>query len=444
VPSRFSARIELACRAYNNAVHVLSDVRAEARESAAAEFKELAVDLGASGDAREIVPQVVARLDDADGCVALGAARLLAALPFREATEALLAAYARGARINVNDVRYLGRAAPLKEEDWDALANMHPGARPQMVFALLRSPSVSGRRRFAEILAGGDNVLGEYAITAVARWHEPRLLRMVMETWKPPPSDVTPFDPPDFHPSDLRLEAAFRLALDGDRSAVEFLMDAATPPTQKVDDRYRAVDAAIHLGALAWPEAVAPVAKLLESRSRYVLEMTLDAASALRAAALVPALLDLAARATRSPYTAEQALQVVEEITGREPNPSEQTENAATRQKMILKQRTALLDLDPALRYFRGTALGLGSLADELTSPHAGPIKAAAYNLRAITGEDGGFDPDDDLVENLGGLAFWRERARRPGPIDPGGWAFAGERLPSPQPPDSDDRAQEN
>jgi hypothetical protein len=99
---------------------------------------------------------------------------------------------------------------------------------------------------------------------------------------------------------------------------------------------------------------------------------------------------------------------------------------------MILTHRTALLDLDPALRYLRGTALGLEALTGCLTSPHTGPVRSGAYNLRAMTGEDGGFDPDDDLIENLEGLAFWRDRARRPGPLAPGGWAFAGRPLPAP------------
>jgi hypothetical protein len=172
--------------------------------------------------------------------------------------------------------------------------------------------------------------------------------------------------------------------------------------------------------------------------------MTLDAASALRAAALVPSLLDLAARPRISRDVAEQALLIVEEITGREPSASQPAESAAARQKMLLMQRTALLDLDPALRYLRGTAVGLDGLTGCLTAGHAGPVRSGAYNLRAITGEDGGFDPDDDLIANLDGLAFWRERAGRPGPMEPGAWAFAGAPLPSPQPPDANERVEQN
>ena len=439
VPSAVAPRIELACDAYKTAVFRF-DLGRDVRESAAAQFKSIAAGLAAAGDAGAIVAEVVARMSDEDAYKAGGAARLLTELPFREATEALLAAYARG-QIVTDFARYLGRAAPLKEEDWDALPNMHSAARPQLVFALLRSPSAAGRRRFAEILAAGNDVLCQAAIAAVARWHEPRLLRMVLETWKPAPADVTPFDLPELHPLDVRLDAAFRLALDGDRPAVDFLMEAATPRTASADDRYRAVDAVIHLGALAWPGAVPPVAALLQARSKYVLEMTLDAVSALQAAALVPALLDLAARAARSTDTAEQALLVAEEITGREASPSQPIETATGRQRMIMTQRTALLDLDPALRYLRGAPLTLDGLVANLTSMHDGPVRAAAYNLRALTGEDGGFDPDDDLIENLAGLAFWRARARRPGPIEPGGWAFAGDTLPPPRLPDSVDQA---
>jgi len=438
VSSRFAPQIYLACDAYKRS---LPGFPPDERESAATEFRAIAADLGAVGDPAEIVPDALARMEDEDGFIAVGAARLLTALPFREATEALLAAEPRA---RIGTVRYLGRAVPLRDEDWDALPNLHPGERPDMVFALLRSPSVNGRRRLAELLAGGDNVLAEWAIGAVARWHEPRLLRMVMDTWKPTRTDVTPLDVPELHPTDLRLEAAFRLALDGDRSAVDFLMEAATSTRSTADDRHRAVDAAIHLGALAWPGAVAAVAELLQTRNKYFLEMTLDAASALRAAALVPSLLDLATRPRIARDVVEQAILVVEEITGREPSGSQPTETAAARQKMMLMQRTALLDLDPALRYLRGTAVGLDGLTGCLTSPHAGPVTSGAYNLRAITGEDGGFDPDDDLIANLDALAFWRERARRPGPMEPGAWAFAGAPLPSPQPPDADERVEKN
>jgi hypothetical protein len=438
VPSRFAPRIYLACEAFKRS---LPGYPANGRESAAADFKTIAADLGAVGDPGEIVPDVVARMKDEDGFVAVGAGRLLGVLPFREATEALLAASPRG---RIGTVRYLGRAVPLREEDWGALPNLHPGERPDMVFALLRSPSVNGRRRFAELLAGGDNVLGEFAISAIAHWHEPRLLRMVMETWKPTGTEASPLDVPELHPLDLRLAAAFRLALDGDRSAVDFLMEAATPRRPTADDRHRAVNAAIYLGELAWPGAVAAVAELLEMRNKYFLEMTLDAAAALRAAALVPSLLDLATRARISRDVADQALTIVGEITGREPSASQPAGAAAARQKTLLTQRTALLDLDPTLRYLHGTAVGLDGLTGCLTSPHAGPLRSGAYNLRAITGEDGGFDPEDDLIENLDALAFWRERAGRPGPMQPGGWAFAGQALPSPQPPDARDRVEEN
>jgi hypothetical protein len=71
-------------------------------------------------------------------------------------------------------------------------------------------------------------------------------------------------------------------------------------------------------------------------------------------------------------------------------------------------------------------------LAEALAALDAGPRIAAAWNLRAITGEDQCFDLDDDLAGNLAAIEAWRARARDPAPLAPGGWAFRGTPLPRP------------
>ena len=295
------------------------------------------------------------------------------------------------------------------------------------MYALLRSPSPEGRRRFRDILNGGDDAVSQAAIAAVSRWREPAVLWAVIEEWMPP-TGAAPRGMPELRPADLRLDAAFHLALDGDRQAVDRLMEAAHASKKKADDRFRAADAILNLAWLAWPGAAQPLAEQLAQRSTYLGELLLDAALTLRAAALGPALLDLATRSADKSGASlgDGALDVLEAITGR-PSP-EAPGTPALRRRAIIEHRTALVNLDPALRYHRGAPLAPSTLIEDLTSVHAGPMRGAAFNLRAVSGEDGGFDPDDDMVENLPGLAFWRARARRTDPplVTPGGWAFAG------------------
>ncbi|MCW5808126.1 MAG: hypothetical protein KIT31_37590, partial [Deltaproteobacteria bacterium] len=65
-------------------------------------------------------------------------------------------------------------------------------------------------------------------------------------------------------------------------------------------------------------------------------------------------------------------------------------------------------------------------------SPDAGPRTHAAWQLRAITGEDHGYLLGEDLVGNLDAIDAWRARAKNPAPIGDGGWAFLGAPLPPP------------
>jgi hypothetical protein len=434
--SSLTSRVHLGCDAYLIAVHRF-DLSLAARERAAADVRDILEELGSGSTASAAVEELVARLQESDGFKRNAAARLLAGLPSRQASEALLAAYAARVGLSPGHLRYLGRPRSpggvdggLGDEHWGALPSLPPGVHAPFVYALLRSPSPEGRRRFRDILNGGNDAVSQAAIAAVSRWREPALLWAVIEEWIPP-TGAAPSGMPELRPADLRLDAAFHLAIGGDRRAVDRLMEAAHGSRKKVDDRFRAADAILHLAALAWPGAVPPLAEQLGQRSRYLVELLLDAAGTLRAAALGPALLDLATHSVdkSGASVADDALDVLAAITGK--TSPETPGTPALRRRAIIEHRTALVDLDPALRYASGAPLAPSTLVDELTSIHAGPVTGAAFNLRAMSGEDGGFDPDDDLVENLPGLAFWRARARRTDPplMTPGGWAFAGSPL---------------
>jgi hypothetical protein len=248
---------------------------------------------------------------------------------------------------------------------------------------------------------------------------------------------LVPVSPSDEGP----LDAAFYRGLTGDRAAVAFLETSAAGT-----DAGQAASAALRLAWLAWPGAIRPLDDLLRSEEAESIGLALNAAAALRAAALGPALLDLAGGAPDLQLELvplpDEAIRVLENMTG-QPLPDEQVDfvadaieeefTAATRHAAVAHYSAVLQNLNRDRRYHRGAPLTLTHLAVDLLSIHTGPVHAAAYNLRAITGEDYGFDPDDDLIANLPAIAAWRERAARAEPLtEPGGWAFAGAPLPDP------------
>jgi len=167
----------------------------------------------------------------------------------------------------------------------------------------------------------------------------------------------------------------------------------------------------------------------------------MDAAVSLRTPTLGPALCDVAERTTSRgfPSPSDEALRVLATITGIDSaDPAGDDGSAtplATRRRGAIVQRTALAELDMRLRYHAGEPLTLAHLVEDLTSIHHGPVSDAAYALQAITGEDFGFDPDDDLIANLDALEAWRARAKQPSPVGPGEWAFHGKPLPPPEVP---------
>jgi hypothetical protein len=216
---------------------------------------------------------------------------------------------------------------------------------------------------------------------------------------------------------DLRVEAAFRLALRGARDGLDRLERWA-----RGDHDGDIASALVHLGWLAWPDGVSATAGTLGGEDPHALGWAIDAASALRAAALVAPLLALAARSElpASPdglALDEQALAVAGAIAGCPPT--------------VPECRRAVAALDPTHRYWRGRPLTLAQLAADLESPHAGPLRVAAYNLRSLTGEHHGFDPAFDFIANLPAIDRWQERAAA-FPLAPGGWAWQGQPLRPP------------
>jgi hypothetical protein len=334
-------------------------------------------------------------------------------------------------------LRKLGRHAPLPDAAWDLVPRVHPSDQGALVHALLTWPSSAAEQRWRELVTGDfDTYVVEQGIIAVARWNRPELLRALLaEPRRPIPASMKSL-PLDLKPGDIRLEAAFRLALCGDHDAVEFLI--AESAAREVR---QSVDAIIHLTYLGLPIAIPLLERHLIGRSNYAVEYAMSAAGTLGSPLLGAALCALAEhpKARGVPSIPDEALRVLGSITGKHNAPHMGDDGSATphalRKRAALVQHTALADLDPALRYHEGLPLTLAALVADLTSPHQGPVTDAAYTLRAITGEDFGFDPDDDLIGNLDALNAWRARAAQPSPVAPGEWAFRGRKLPPPATP---------
>jgi hypothetical protein len=179
------------------------------------------------------------------------------------------------------------------------------------------------------------------------------------------------------------------------------------------------------------------VAALLRSATPEAAGLALDASGALRSAALGPALLELAARdipgpSSFEPPLADDALRVLSRMTGAAlPERPEAytpmgvlTDQGREEARRAFQQR--LQTLEPSRRYQEGQPLEYRHLVDELLSRHTGVAAAAAFNLRAMTGEDHGYEPYEDLVANVKAVQAWRARLTHLPALEPGDWLFAG------------------
>ncbi|MGB8507341.1 MAG: hypothetical protein WCD76_02965 [Pyrinomonadaceae bacterium] len=416
---------------YARALH-RPDLPAAQREEEARSFLAWAERFQRGGaQARMMLRRV---LDETDDERRNTAARLLLEMPDAEAVATVVAALSDSRQLLLSDsnLRRLVQRTPQHDVLWTRLNALSSNGRAALLHSLLRRPTRESRAYIDEALASGANSLSQEAIEAVAAWGEPEILRRMMES-APPSTEMPPW-----LREDARLDAAFYLALTGDRRGIEFLERFAAG-----EETTLAARAALFLAWLARPEAVGVIEGLLRNTDPHVAGVALDAASALHAAALCPALLHLAAQSSASqtdpPPLADDAVKVLLKLTGAQlpegrieyVDSSLEELTPPSRQIAVTFLQTATRKLNPALRYVEGELLTLAHLAARLSSPHSGEMRAAAYNLRAITGEDYGFDPAADLIANLPAIVAWRERAARDSPMPPGKWAFAGMPLSS-------------
>jgi HEAT repeat protein len=294
------------------------------------------------------------------------------------------------------------------------LDEVRPFDRAQLVRALFRRRNDRAERMIDPIFDGFESVVAEAAIDGMATWGDPQWLRDVIAR---PPMTGPASLPRELRPVDVRPHAAYYLARAGDPDGLAVLIAWANE-----NSRARA-EAVRRLAWLGHPAGIAPTAKLLRSRGGEPLELALDAAENYRSPLLSEA---LEALATRRGEIAREAVEALSWIAA---------PNTDTDEPELERVREQLSALDPSRRYACGEPLTLAILVDELAERDEAPRTGAAHNLVAITGEDHGFDLDDDLAGNLAAIDAWRERARDPAPMGEGGWAFRGEPLAPPTRP---------
>lgn len=434
----WNLRFESAVEAYTAAVY-RSDKQATERESAAVTFRGLAGDFR-SGDIQAL--QILKNALGSNNVLHRNtAARLLVEVDDRDA-DIYLVNYLQPYQepfLEPVTLRLLGSKLHIHEKLWRTLIDLRPFQQTALLEGLLERQTETGLEYITHQMASKNlSTISNVIVKMLAHWKKNDLLEEIMGN----PFPLVNQDLPYWLAKDLRLEAAFYLALSGKRNGIEFLERIASDP-----DSIQAAQATVQLAWLAWPAAITPTIALLGSTDTHTVSSALHAASILSCVAFGSKLLDLANRLDVSePISGislpDEAIRILEKISGK-PMPEYMIEyvhgttpdtfTESTRLRAISYYDEALRELDAARRYDHGKPITLPRLAENLLSPHNGIKQTAAYNLRAITGNDYGFDTDLDLIANLPAIIAWRERAKQSDPLTPGGWAFAGQRLPNPE-----------
>jgi hypothetical protein len=409
-------------------------VSALEREDAARNFQASAVrfwDRGA--DAFEFAARALG------GQLVATASRLLLMTADPLAQEKLVEAFLGPKPLLVPSSHYalLGLAAPLPSRAWSLLDRPHILQRPAILRALLREPTARAKTLLESTLAKGSAGETCAAVRAAALWGEEDLLR----SWVHSPGG----------PRLYRFEAAVQLALSqGSSEAVAWLEEIAG----RTGDW--AVEACRRLCQLALPRAVDLIARQIRSAGDDDVSLLLEPVRLLGAMAIGPVVLERLESEIHRPQQKPGASLIDRLITGLGdltgvPLPDRLSDSVgvdealASGRRAVSFYRERLQRFDLRLRYWGAPAnrlqhearpITLDVLIDALGDAGNPALAEAATNqMRAMTGEQHGFDCDYDLIANLPAIEAWRARARTPLPVEQGGWMYQGRPIASPRAP---------
>lgn len=219
----------------------------------------------------------------------------------------------------------------------------------------------------------------------------------------------------------VRSTAAFFLILDGEAEHLSNLIAATTSKRAVVREQ-----AILALGRLPRPEGVSLIYEALADNSPKVRKIALLAAAFLGDRRLFGRAVDLLA--DTKPDVVEQAEAVYRDMTGH-------TLPISIKEAQALCHEVTL-SMEQNTRYYRGVKLALHSLVQLLLSPTAAYFAYA--NLVAMTGQHLGYDPDEDLVQNIDATQRWISWVSQHGSeYESGNWYYHGRRLDPEQLPAS-------
>lgn len=366
-----------------------------------------------------------------EGPYAAVATRVLLTSAEPIAARVVLSAYEEPARRRLPSAQLavLGRHCPTDAALLEAYARVPLPYRLEELHVALRRATPLARARLRELMEHGTAEEAASALRAAQHWVDPEQLRSLCR--------------PHEAPSLTALEASFQLALSGEQSAASQLEVWTRRPGPAAAQGCR------FLALLAWPGAVPSIAFHLASRNPDCIALALQSVRLLGAWALGKNLIDLLSDTQLSPELAEQCGVALADLTGAPLSDAGVEEAAAGdgqwRAGVVLFYTGQLEAYDSALRGWvrpaplRGRAepVTLAALVDSLADVGNPELaEAAAYQLRAMTGQDHGYEPAEDLIANIQAIDAWRG-AIAAAPDEPaGGWPFHGTLLPAP--PSSD------
>jgi hypothetical protein len=322
----------------------------------------------------------------------------------------VLAAYGEPERRRLpsDQLAVLGRQQPVDDDVLAAYRQLPTASRRHELHVVLRRGTSEARAELQRLLGSASEAEAAAALRAARRWVSRELLLELSQS-----------------ATSVGCEACFQLGLTGDTGGTSSLEQRGLVPGAA------GARACRYLALLAYPGTIPCLAAQLTSRDAEAVALALHSVRLLGAWKVGPVLVDLIERRDLDEELLEQCGVALADLTG-VPLP-EDDQDVPSFYADVLSHGDADLRywVRPASPHLRRAAepVTLDALVDSLSdvrNPEL--VEAAAYQLRAMTGEDHGFEPEEDIVANIAAIDAWRAAvSARSQPA--GAWFFRDQRF---------------
>lgn len=326
-----------------------------------------------------------------------------------------------------NLVQLWGTIQPLHTNIIQYVKDDKPLRFPLIQGILNRYSKVSEKLAL-ELLETDDDAIKEIVIRSIASWSNAQILWSLIDRF-PHVDEI------EWWATDHRSEIAFQLALQGQQDAIQILETALSHENQLMS-----VHASIRLSCLGIPSTIKELKALTKSKTVNIVELSLNAISALKSGSFINELAliaesDMTSEMTGVPLS-DEAIRVLRYIFGDSGNAEQYTEGLSQisyTKEYCLEEveyyQSISKQLDSSKRYYLGDLLTLQHLSKELLSPHDGQRFTALSNLRAISGQSFGFDLRKDIIANYSAIKAWDEYISEANFYVAGEWFYFGKPL---------------